>query len=200
MLHFLVLPLLAGLLVGVNPYNARSLRARLAEHANTPRRVPVDSALLTLAITLLLATLSWRFAAFISGRLTNSLLFLGLFALAGAFYSLRPYKRREPDPVPTGWRWLTSHASDITYYAGPAWIVATALAMQQLTFSTFILPYLAAASGIILATTAWTTRYADALPEAPKRADGSRPRAMLILSLAYGTSAVLMFAGNLKLL
>lgn len=200
MLHALLLPLVAGLLVGVNAYNAPALKARLAERANDPRRVPLEFAILTLGVMALLALVSWRFAAFISGRLTNSLLFLGFFALAAAFYTLRPSSPREPDPVPTGWRWLTRQAGDIAYLCGPAWILATFLAMRQLTLARFLLPYAAAATGIVLTTILWTTRYAHALPTGPKRPDGTRPRAILVLSLAYATSALLMLTANLKLI
>ena len=200
MLHAILLPFVAGLLVGVNAFNAPALRARLAERPGLERRVPLESAALTLGVMAILALVSWRFAAFISGRLTNSLLFLGLFALAGAFYTLRPYRAREPEPVPTGWRWLTRHAGDVAYYAGPAWIIAMFLAMQQFTVARFLRPYAAAAAGIIVATTLWTTRFPDALPAAPRRVDGTRPRTVLLLSLAYAVTAVLMLTANLKLI
>ena len=200
MIHEALIPLAAGFLVGVNPFNAHHLRARLEETAN-PRRVIVEVAALVVPVTVLLVVVTWRFSAFISGRLTNSLLFLGFFVLAGAFYSLRPIRRRgKPDPPTTGWRWLTAYASDIAYYAGPTWIIATALAMKQITLGRFVLPFAAAAAGIVIATFLWSTRWARALPHAPPAPDARRTRARLLLSLAYGASGVLMLAANLKLL
>ena len=201
MLHALLLPFLAGLLVGVNPFIAPALRARLDESDDARRRFHLETSAAILLVTALIIVVSWRFSAFISGRLTNSLLFLGLFALAGAFYSLRPIRRRrDPEPHPTGWRWPLRYAGDAFYYGGPAWILALAAAMQQITLTRYILPFLATAAGVILATYLWTTRYQAMLPRAAPSPDEPRTRASRLLSLAYGVSAVLMLAANLKLI
>lgn len=200
MLHTLLLPFLAGLLVGVNPFVAPSLHARLDERVSR-QRFHVETSLAILFVAVTLGFVSWRFSAFVSGRLTNSLLFLGLFALAAAFYALRPIRRRrEPDAPSTGWRWLARFVGDAFYYAGPAWFLALAAAMQQLTFARFVLPIAAAAAGCLLALVVWTTRGRSALPRALPRPGESRTRAQKALSLAYGASAVLMLAASLKLL
>lgn len=201
MLEALIGPLLAGLLVGVNPYLAPQLHGRLREYGGARRRLQTETTIATLVVMVLLAVFAWRFSAFLSGRLTNSLLFLGLFALGGAFYSLRPPKRhREPEPPATGRRWLARYASDVAFYAGPAWVIAMAAAMKQLTAARFALPFAAASLGIILATLLWTTRFAHALPPAPSAPGEARTRPMTLLSLAYGASAILMLAAHLKLL
>ena len=200
MIHQILLALLAGALVGVNPYNAPLLHARLHREQVPPKRLVAETAAITLLALVLLVGLTWRFAGFISGRLTNGLLFLGLFALAGAFYSLRPLtKRREADPAPQGWPWRRRYLSDHLYYVGPAWIVATAIAMQQLTFVEYVLPFLAAASGILATTAFWALRHPAALPASLPR-PGERTRASFVLASAYGAAAVIMLAGNLKLI
>lgn len=199
MIHHAIIPLLAGLLVGVNPFVAPSLHARLTERGNT-RTVLIETSLITLGTLIVLVAISWRFASFISGRLTNSLLVLGLFALAGAFYSLRPFRRREPGPSPAGWRWLTRYASDTLYYAGPAWILAMAFAMRQFTFTRSAIPFAAAALGIMIASSLWITKLRDKLPERTSRPGEPRGPGLIILSLAYGTSAAMMLAANLKLI
>lgn len=201
MLLALLLPFLAGVLVGVNPFVAPYLRARLDERANDHRAFHIETALVVFALASLLVLVSWRFSAFISGRLTNSLLVLGFVALAAAFYTLRPIqRRREPDAPPTGWRWLTRYAGDAFYYAGPAWILAIAAAMQQLTFARFLLPFAAATLGCLLAIALWTTRWQHALPRTLPTPGEPRTRAQKGLSLAYGVSAVLMLAANLKII
>lgn len=196
----LLLAFAAGALAGVNPYNAPLLHARLHEERVPAKRLVAETGAIALLALVLLVGLAWRFAGFISGRLTNGLLFLGLFALAGAFYSLRPIaRRREPEPPLTGWRWRGRYLSDQLYYVGPAWIVATAIAMQQLTFARFVLPFLAAAFGIVATTAFWTLRHPGALPtELPR--PGTRTRASYTLALCYGAAAVLMLAGNLTLI
>lgn len=199
MIHQVLLALAAGLLVGVNPYVAPNLHARLAERGGA-RSLHIETTLATSLVLVALVALAWRFAGFLSGRLTNSLLFLGLFALAGAFYSLRPFRRRAPDPAPTGWRWLTGYASDVLYYAGPAWVLATAFAMRQVTPASFALPYVAAGAGVIVATFAWTTRWRDALPRAPAAPGEPRTKGHTALALCYASAAVLMLAANLKLI
>ena len=197
MMHALLVPFLAGLLAGVNPYNAHLLRARLQER--TARNTLPEVALLTLIAFILVAGISWRFSIFISGRLTNGLLFLGLFALAAAFYSLRPLRRRgEPDPVPTGWRWTSSYLGDVLYTAGPAWLVGAALAMKQLRFTDFLASYAAAALGILVATLLWTLGRRHLPMEGP-RVDRPRTRVTLLLALSYAFASLLMLAGNLKL-
>ena len=201
MLLALLLPFLAGLLVGVNPFVAPSLRARLDERENDRRAFHVETTSIVFALATLLVLVSWRFSAFISGRLTNSLLVLGFIALAAAFYALRPIqRRRDPEAPPTGWRWLTRYAGDAFYYAGPAWILAIAAAMQQLTFARFLLPFAAATLGCLVAVTVWTTRWPHAIPRALPTPGEPRTRAQKWLSLAYGVSAVLMLAANLKII
>lgn len=202
MLHsLLLLPFVAGLLVGVNPFVAPSLRARLDESDTTRKRFPFEAGLAIALVAILIIVVSWRFSAFISGRLTNSLLFLGLFALAAAFYSLRPVRHhREPDAPALGWRWPLRYAGDTFYYAGPAWILALAAAMQQVTLSRYLLPFLATTIGAIVATSLWTTRYEASLPRGAPDPDAPRSRASRVLSLAYGLAAVLMLAANLKLI
>lgn len=202
MMHHALLPFVAGLLVGVNPFLAPPLHARLRERAR--RTLHLETALATLAVMGVLAALAWRFSAFLGGRLTNGLLVLGLFALGGAFYSLRPLARRrdddDDDERATGWRWLPRYAGDVAYYAGPAWALAAVMAMQQLTPARFAAPFAAAAAGVIVATVAWTTALARALPDRPSVPGEARTRAMTLLSIAYGASAVLLLAAHLKLL
>lgn len=201
MLHALLIAFLAGLLVGVNPFIAPALSARLDESDTARRRLPLETSFAILLVTTLIVLVSWRYSAFISGRLTKSLLFLGLFALAGAFYSLRPIRRRrDPDLHPTGWRWLLRYAGDTFYYAGPAWLLALAAAMQQVTFTRYVLPFFATSTGMILATYLWTTRYGGMLPRAAPTPDDPRTPASKLLSLAYGVSAALMLAANLKII
>lgn len=200
MLHELLVPFAVGLLVGVNPFIAPSLRLRMDESDAARRRLPLEAGLVTALVATLFVLVSWRFSAFVSGRLTNSLLVLGFVALAGAFYSLRPVLRRgDPDPPATGWRWPLRHAGDTFYYAGPAWLLALAAAMQQLTFARYLLPFLAASAGIVLATYVWTARYGASLPRTPPKAGEPRARATTLMSVAYGLAAVLMLAANLKL-
>ena len=201
MIHEVLAPLLAGLLVGVNPFLAPSLHARLQEKKDDTRLVLLETTLLTPLLLVALVAVSWRFAAFISGRLTNSLLFLGLFALAGAVYALRPLPRRTtPDPPATGWRWSARYAADNLYTAGPAWVVATAIAMKQVTFLDYVVPYLMAALGILLATLAWTTALRAHLPPQPPLRGSPRTRATVALAVMYACAGSLMLAGNLKLL
>lgn len=201
MLHHLLLPFLAGLLVGVNPFVAPSLHARLHERAGDRRAFHLEMLLIVLLVATLAALVTWRFSAFISARLTNSLLVLGLFALAAAFYTYRPIqRRRDPDAPPTARRWLTRYAGDAFYYAGPAWILAIAAAMQQLTLGHYLLPFAAATLGCIASITLWTTRWHAALPHALPTPGEPRTRAQKGLSLAYGASAVLMLAANMKLI
>lgn len=198
MMHHVIVPLLAGFLVGVNPFLATSLHARLEERG--ARRVVLETGILTALVAIVLTTIAWRFGGFISGRLTNGLLFLGLFALAGAFFSLRPLRRRDPDPPRAGWRWPPGYAGDVAYYAGPAWILATALAMQQVTIAAFALPFAAAAFGVVLATLLWSTRGRARLPRGPLQPKEPRTFGHKALAVGYGVAAVLMLAANLKLL
>lgn len=199
MIHAVALPLVAGLLVGVNPYTAPLLRAKLRDQPARPARFLIEIAALLGCVLLVIVILSWRFSAFVSGRLTNGLLVLGLFALAGAFFSLRPPRRPQEPRAVSGWRWHTRYASDLAYTAGPAWLVATAIAMTQLTLARFVLPYVAAAVGILVAHAYWTTRGRQRLPEAILP-DRPRTRSHFQLALAYGATAVLVLAGYLKLI
>lgn len=200
MIHQVLLAFLAGALVGVNPYNAPIIHARLHREKVSPRNLVAETGAITILTLAVLVALAWRFAGFISGRLTNGLLFLGLFALAGAFYSLRPIaRRREPESAPEGWAWRRRYSSDHLYYVGPAWIVATAIAMQQLSFAKFVLPFVAAAAGILATTAYWALRHPAALPASLPR-PGTRTRASYALAVGYGAAAALMLAGNLKLI
>ena len=190
MIADVLLPFLAGALVGVNPYTAWLLRAR-----HSPRRATAEAAAVVLVVAALLGLLTWTFAGFTSGRLTNGMLVLGLFALLGAFHALRPFGReRDAPPTPEGWRWTLRYLADTAYYAGPAWLVATFLAMRTLDAVAYAIPFAAAAAGEIVALGV-ATRHLDALPDGPPRRSGPLSPAHRVLGFAYAGAAVLVLAG-----
>lgn len=188
-------PFLAGLLVGINPYTAPLVKARLTEKG--VKRATLEAALGACALALLVGLVAWEFAPFVSGRLTNGLLLLGLFTLAGAVFALRPVGRhRGPAAAPpTGARWVLRYAGDAFYFLGPAWLVATAVAMRAIRPAAFALPYALATLGAIIALIAWSTRGRERLPGAPPRPGEPIPRSTRALAFAYGAAGVLVLAG-----
>lgn len=190
MIAEIAFPFLAGLLVGVNPYTAWLLRAR-----QPASRAVAEAGALVLAVAGVLGLLTWTFAGFTSGRLTNGMLFLGLFALVGAFHALHPLGRaREAPTIPTGWRWPVRYVVDTAYYCGPAWLLATFLAMRTLDAVAYATPFAAAGAGGVVALVL-AARRRDDLPEGPPRRGAPRSRAHHVLGLAYAGAAVLVLAG-----
>lgn len=196
----LLASLVVGALVAANPWTAPLLCARVEE--TSPARALLEASLLVLLLALVVGALAWAFAPFISGRLTNALLYLGLFVLAAALYAFRPLGRRveAPPAPPQGWRWITRFATDAFYFYGPAWLVATLAAMRTLTAAAFALPYAATAAGILAALAAWLLLAPKKLPDAPPRRGAPIPRGTRPLGVAYGLAGAFMIAGNLGLL
>lgn len=189
MIADIVLPFLAGLLVGVNPYTAWLLRARPG-----PTRAAEAAGLVILAVAFL-GLLTWTFAGFTSGRLTNGMLVLGLFALVGALHALHPLGRaREAPKAPEGWRWTLRYLADTAYYAGSAWLVATFLAMRTLDAVAYAIPFASAAAGAVVALGLASPRI-DALPDAPPRRGAPPSRAQRLLAGTYAAAALLVLAG-----
>lgn len=150
-------------------------------------------------VVVFVAFATWTFAGFISGRLTNSLLVLGLFALFGAFHAFRPLGREKPAPrAPAGWRWRVRLAGDLLYYAGPAWILAVLYAMRSLDALSYALPFASALAGGLTAT-AVAHRRRHVLPGHPPVKGPSVPPVMRGLAAAYAVVAALMLAGNVGL-
>lgn len=189
-----------GVLVGVNPYTAHQLRARLDATRST--RVLLEATACLVLVALLVGALAWTFAPFVSGRLTNALLLLGIFAMGGAVFAIRPVGRRREPPIPEngGWRWLRRYAMDAIYFVGPAWIVATLVAMRTTSIEAFAWPYVLAVAGAIAATSLWIRLVPEALPLQPPAPGKPAGRATILLAIEYGVAGAIMLAGNVKLI
>lgn len=200
-LDAILAPFLAAALVGVNPFTAHLLRARLAAPGSRAPRVAATAALVAAALVALVAVAAWELSRLVSGRLTRGMLVLGIFVLVGALYALRPVGRaRDASPTPEGWRWIARYFADSAYYAGPGWLLATGFAMRELTLAAFLVPFAASLAGALSAMLLWVFALAARLPDAPPRPGASVHPTNRALAAAFGGAGVLMMAFGLGIL
>lgn len=195
-------PLLAGLFVGVNPFTGPLLRARLDEHpARARATLASEAAALNLGVAIVLSLMAYRFAGFVSGRLTNGLLILGLLSLAGAVYVWRPLGRhREAVALPTRSKWALRYAWDSAYYQGPAWVAALAIGMKSVSTLAFAAAFAVAWVGVATAIIVWCTLAPQRLPTRAPAPGHPTERVSKMLGVAYGAAGAILLAGNVGLL
>lgn len=197
-LEAVAVPFVASALSAVNPFTAHLLAARRGQTRAEASRAAATAACVAVALLAVVAVASWELSRLVSGRLTRGTLVLGLFALVGALYALRPVGRaREATPPPQGARWVARYAADAAYYTGPGWLVATAFAMREVTPAAFALPFVASLAGALAAVAFWVLGVGARLPDAPPRPGAPVHPTHRALALAFGGAAVLMMAFGL---
>lgn len=197
--------LAAGLLAGLNPYVAPTV-ARLARGRTRGLRAATAAGLAALAAaaSALVGVLAWRYSAFVSGRLTYGILVVAAFTLAGAAYAWRPVGRARREEAPptrppraARARRALALAGDVLYYGGPAWALAVALAMREVTAAAFAAPFAAAAAGAALAL-ALGALLPDRLPAERPRAGAPSPAGARSLAVPYALAGLLLVAAFLR--
>ncbi len=189
----------AGLLVGVNPFVAPSLRARLTERER-PMLVWLEASAVAAAVLITIAAFAFEFASFVSGRLRNMLLLLGVFTVVGGAYAWRPVgRKRDADPAVVGRRWWTRFGADVLYYGAPAWLVGLVVAMSQVTALRFSVAFMVTFAGLATAFALWTlpgSPLARHLPAHAPRPGEASSRVVRRLAIAYASAGALMLAAG----